>query len=122
MSHLDRAGKRIGGSADATVRVFLSFLISLSALAPLPIRSQTNPASGQFPVNRYLLVVETSRNMQRRMEGAVRAVQDLVGSGMHGQMHRDDSLGVWTFNESLYTGRLPVQNWSSDARRAITGQ
>src|SRR5207245_3395193 len=48
-----------------------------------PASSQTNPAS---PANRYLFIVETSRSMQRRSAGMLAAVQQLLNSGIGGQL------------------------------------
>src|SRR5205823_8758446 len=69
--------------------------------------------------SRYLFIVETSRTMQPRAAGAQRAVRDLLVSGMRGQLRRGDTLGVWTFNEALYTGKFPLQKWSPEAKDEI---
>src|SRR5881396_2162018 len=58
-----------------------------------PANSQTNPTS---PSNRYLFIVETSRSMQRRSDGMLAAVQQLLNSGIGGQLKRGDTLGIWT--------------------------
>jgi hypothetical protein len=122
MSDYNQAGTTADFRTGALVRVALAFVISVSALSPFTIHAQTNTSSGHLPVDRFLLIVETSRAMQRRADGSLRTVQNLVASGMRGEMHEGDSLGVWTFNESLYTGRLPTQDWSAESRRAIAGQ
>jgi hypothetical protein len=72
--------------------------------------------------NRYLLVVETSRIMQPRAPAAVTALRDLVSGGMAGQMRPGDSLGVWTFNNELHTGELPLQQWTPETAKAIAGR
>jgi hypothetical protein len=69
--------------------------------------------------SRYLLIVDTSGSMQRRAKGMLSTVQDLLASGMQGQLRRGDTLGVWTFNEELYTGRFPLQVWEPEEQRAI---
>jgi len=122
MSDSNRAGRLANHSAGAWVRLTLAFLISILVLGPLWVCAQSNAPSNHLPVDRFLLIVETSRAMQRRADGSLHAVQGLVASGMRGQMHQGDSLGVWTFNESLYTGRLPTQDWSAESRRAIAGE
>jgi hypothetical protein len=50
------------------------------------------------------------------------AVESLLGSGMGGQLHAGDTLGLWTFNENLYTGRFPLQTWRAEDKEAITGR
>src|SRR5438309_7975909 len=61
----------------------------LFALGLCSSQAQTNTAT---PGNRYLLIVETSRSMQQRSQGTLRAVQQLLLSGMNGQLRRGDTL------------------------------
>ena len=87
----------------------LAGLLLVALLAPCPLRAQTNTARALPPSNRCLLIVETSRSMQRRAEAVLKAVQDLLTSGLNGQLRQGDTLGLWTFNDDLYTGRFPLQ-------------
>src|ERR1035437_629860 len=41
---------------------------------------------------------------------------------MAGQLQRGDTLGVWTFNDDLYTGRFPLQTWSPEAQQDIASR
>ncbi len=83
--------------------------------------AQTNlPA--RRPENRYLLVVETSRLMQRRLDGVLRSVKELMDSGMGGDLQRGDTLGLWTFNEEVYAGRFPLQPWSAEEQSDVTSR
>jgi len=93
-------------------------VMGVTNLLPPPIQAQTNSPS-TLPANRYLIVVETSHAMQRRSAGAFRAVHDMLGSRMRGQLHLGDTIGVWTYNEKLYTGQLALQEWSEGERAAI---
>jgi hypothetical protein len=81
--------------------------------------AQTGTAKAPLPSNRCLLVVETSRSMQRRADAVLQVVQDLLKSGLAGQLRPGDTLGVWTYNESLYAGRFPLQTWSPEAQQGI---
>jgi len=65
------------------------------ALSPLSLRAQTNvgPAG-----NRYLLVLQTSHSMDRRGDGTLKAIQQLLMSGIGGQLQFGDTLGIWTYN------------------------
>ena len=90
----------------------LAGLLLVAALAPCPLRAQTNTAKAAPPSNRCLLIVETSRSMQRRADAVLKTVQDLLTSGLSGQLRQGDTLGLWTFNEDLYAGRFPLQTWS----------
>lgn len=77
--------------------------------------AQTNAAPARV-TNRYLLIVETSRSMQNRSEGALRIAGDLFTSGMGGQVQRGDTIGLWTFSDTLHAGNFPLQAWTPAAR------
>ena len=108
--------KRAGFSL---MRPLLAGLLCLAALTPCTLLAQTGTAKATRPSNRCLLVVETSRSMQRRSDGVIQAVQDMLKSGLAGQLRPGDTLGVWTFNDSLYAGRFPLQTWSLEAQQGI---
>ncbi len=83
------------------------------------LRAQTNAVKSAPSSNRYLLIVDTARSMKPRTEGLQATVRDLLESGMRGQMRRGDTLGVWTFNESLHAGLFPLQQWTPEAQKGI---
>jgi hypothetical protein len=101
-------------------RPLLAGLLFVMALTPCPLLAQTNTAKAPLPSNRYLLVVETSRSMQRRSDAVVQTVQHLLKSGFGGQLRRGDTLGIWTYNESLHVGRFPLQKWSPERQQDVT--
>jgi hypothetical protein len=101
-------------------RVCLALFCWTMSLVQLP--AQTNAAKPSGPSNRYLLVVETSRAMQRRSDGMMKTVQSLLATGMGGQVHKGDTIGLWTFNEELHVGIFPLQQWSPGAHRGIMGK
>ena len=96
----------LGTSARARSLCALALVLSLCSS-----QAQTNTSP---PGNRYLFVVETSRSMQSRSEGTLRAVQQLLNSGMGGQLRRGDTLGVWTYNDTLFAGKFRLQLWSPE--------
>jgi hypothetical protein len=110
-------GRRAG---FALMQPLLAGLLCLAVLTSCPLLAQTGVAKTPLPSNRCLLVVETSRSMQRRADGVVLAVQKLLKSGLAEQLRPGDTLGVWTYNESLYAGRFPLQTWSPEAQEGIT--
>jgi hypothetical protein len=65
--------------------------------------------------NRWLLIFETTSSMRHRTNGVLAETQDLLNSGMHGLIHTGDTIGIWTFNDRLYTGEAPLQTWSREA-------
>src|SRR5215469_15633102 len=64
--------------------------------------------------NRWLLVYETTSSMRHRTNGVLAETEDLLNSGMHGLIRAGDTLGIWTFNDSLHTGEAPLQMWSRE--------
>ena len=69
---------------------------------------------------RYLLIVDTSSSMRRYAENASSALERLLLSGMNGQLREGDTIGVWTYNEDLYTGNFPLQHWKPELQQNIT--
>ncbi len=120
--YLQLAGQSKRWPAAGPTRLIWSALVCMVTLFGLCAAAETNTTGSAFPSNRYLLIVETSRAMNKCAEGTLRAVKGLLGSSMHGELRPGDSLAVWTFNNSLYTGRLPLQEWEAGSGRAVTGQ
>src|SRR5215831_16924462 len=98
----------------------LGLLLIMGAL--LVLGGETTPGKSADSGHRYLLIFETTRTMRPRIEGVLKTVQSLLGSSMSGQLRAGDTLGLWTFNESLNTGRFPLQAWSLEDADAITGR
>ncbi len=109
-SHLRQAGRRTG-----VMLLILGLTYSLSAQTP---GGQTN--SRPKPVaERFLLIVETSAAMQKRAANVEQVVGKLFGSGLGNQLHGGDTIGVWTYNESLQTGQFPLQRWTPQTGTAV---
>jgi hypothetical protein len=71
------------------------------------------------PSNRWLIIVETSRAMQPRRPAAAQLAGNLILSGMNGQAHPGDTIGLWTFDKTLHSGEFPLQAWTPRAQRDI---
>lgn len=69
--------------------------------------------------NRWLLIFDTSSGMRHRAKGVQDELQDLLMTGMHGEMHRGDSVGIWTFDNKLHMGETPLQVWSPEVSQTI---
>jgi hypothetical protein len=95
--------------------VVLCWLL-LTLPAPAPLQAQTSPTALSLPAHRCLIIVETSRVMQRRAPGAYAALKALLDSGLKGQLRRSDTISLWTFNEGLHTNRF--EPWSSQTQLA----
>jgi hypothetical protein len=75
------------------------------------------PAEKPGPSNRWLFIIQTSHSMENRSENARQIAGILVLSGMNGQMRRGDTVGVWTFNQDLYAGVFPLQDFRPETAR-----
>src|SRR5215510_12450002 len=95
-----------------------AWLIGVLLLSFGPLHAQTNTAAPTG--NRFLLVIETSKEMQKRAAGLGGTVDQLIRSGMQGQARPGDTLGVWTYNETLNAGQFPLQTWTKDAGKHIS--
>jgi len=107
--------KRLNGLIP---RAILLVIGSLAFLA-FPALSQTNVSRPASIPGRYLVVVETSHPMSRRSGNIIKTVATLLLSGMGSQIRQGDSIGVWTYNEQLYAGRLPLQRWSNAEQHSM---
>ena len=111
---------RWGGAGLLWTQRLLAGLLVLGGVADYPLRAQTNTPRAPRPPARYLLIVETSKSMQPRAATVLSTVWYLLGSGLDGQFRNGGTLGVWTFNQDLSAGNLPLQTWSSSAQKDIT--
>jgi hypothetical protein len=114
--HGAEGGQHRGGGHLAVLPQVLAGLLLLSGLSPSALWAQTNAAKAAPSSRRWLLVVETSKSMQRRADAVLGAVRGMLASDLNGQLEAGDTLGMWTFNEDLYAGRFPLQTWSPQAR------
>ena len=71
---------------------------------------------------RYVLVVETSRGMQRRTAGTLQTLKAVFDSGLKAQVQTGDQLVLWSFDEDLYTNRFPVLECGPKNLPAVTAQ
>ena len=83
----------------------------------ISLRAQTNAASPSS--DRHLFIVDTSAAMRRNAPIVEKVVGNLLLSSMQGQLHRGDTVGLWTYNEQLYAGRLPLQQWTPEGEQVV---
>jgi hypothetical protein len=82
-------------------------------------QSQSNTPKYGTISSRFLLIVETSRAMGHRSDATLKTVTSLLYSGFSHQIKQGDTVGVWTYNQQLYTGRIPLQRWSTPLQHEI---
>lgn len=89
--------------------------------AALAAPSATNSTSRPQPA-RWLLVVDTSAGMERRARAMAGVIDELLSSGMNGQMRAGDELGIWTYNKKLLAGVAPMQIWDPASSNLISSR
>lgn len=84
----------------------------LLALGQL-LAQANQPATGMLAQEgeRYLLAFDISSGMRARLRSTLAFARELVESGFYGRAAAGDTIGVWTFNDLLYTGEFPLQVW-----------
>ena len=100
-------------------RYLLAPALLISLCFSTVVRAQT-PAPGDTnapPTERFLFIVETSTTMAKRSENTAKVVASMIASGLKGQIGPRSTIGIWTFNDQLFTGKLPVQTWLPDTRQ-----
>lgn len=70
--------------------------------------------------DRYLFIVDISSPMRARADAVHDAILALLISGMQGQLKNGDQLGIWTYNDRLYTGEFALVEWNEKAHNEIT--
>ena len=91
--------------------VLLAVIFSIPALRAQPTE--------QTVQSRFLFIFDTSKSMKPRKEATEKALNTMLATSLAGHLHSGDSMGVWTFGESLQTKGFPLQNWNPDAAVSI---
>lgn len=60
--------------------------------------------------------------MSRRAEQMQGVAGNLVASGFKGEIKNGDTIGVWTYNDTLHTGQFPLKLWSAQSRQVIAAE
>lgn len=89
-------------------------------VSPLVAQEAAQEAAQPLPPGRFLFLVDTSLSMRGRAAGTVQTLESLLASDLDGRLRPGDTLGLWTFNESVYAGRFPLQTWSPAQRTNVT--
>ena len=96
-------------------KIFHRIVLPLALMAAFAFSARAQMLSS----NRWLIIADTSFSMGRRDQAMQVAVQNMLLSGMSGQLRRGDTIGLWIFNDDLYTGRFPLQIWMPEGRQTI---
>ncbi len=93
--------------------VWLTYSLAAQTMGP------TTGVPTERVAERFLLIVDTSAAMQKRATNTERVVGKLFTDGLGEQLHRGDTIGVWTYTDDLHTGQFPLQLWTPQSREAI---
>jgi hypothetical protein len=86
-------------------RAWLAAVLSAVVFSPSLLRAQTTQPG------RVLFIFDSSWSMKKREAAVELAVKTLLATSMGGQLHKGDQLGAWSFNQTLYPGDFPLQEW-----------
>lgn len=97
--------------------LLVAWLLVLGVLpASAPAAGATAPV--EMP-DRYLLIVDISSPMRSRAKAVQESITGLLMSGMQGQLHDGDQLGIWTYSDRLHTGEFGLVVWNEQNRNEI---
>ena len=82
-------------------------LTALIAGTFLASASRAQPAAPKVD-NRFLLIFDISSDMRQRMPAVQNALDTLLATSANGQLHSGDTVGVWTFDQTLHRGKFPA--------------
>jgi hypothetical protein len=102
-----------------TVMMFLALFVLVPRLHAQDKPAPESAAPPADSTNRFLFVLDTSAFMRKHTQDAVNVVETILRSSASGQLHNGDTIGVWTFNEDVYTGAMPLETWSADDSEEI---
>jgi hypothetical protein len=92
-------------------RVWIMVVLLTGIFLVPALHAQPSEPAGQ---GRILFIFDTSLAMKSRVEAVQKALNAMLATSLHGQLHTGDSIGVWTFNQDLQTASFPLQSWSAD--------
>jgi hypothetical protein len=81
---------------------------------------RAQPAEGKVP-GRFLFIFDTSSNLKKCLPAVQKTLTSMLATSLGGQMHTGDTIGVWTFNQELHWGDVPLQVWDADDAATIAG-
>jgi hypothetical protein len=85
-------------------------------------RAATTNAVPKPQPDRWLLVVDTSGNMERRTRALAGVIGEMLASGINGQLVDGAQIGVWTYGKELNAGVVPLQTWNPAQSNRIAGR
>jgi hypothetical protein len=95
--------------------LLVAWLTAVDSSAQTATSTNSNPPAPE----RFLIIVETSAAMQKRADNVRMVVGSVIANGLKGQMPSGGTVGLWTFNEQLFAGLMPLQLWTPATRQRV---
>ena len=86
------------------------WLVALLMTRVLVFLAPAQPA----PEDRWLLVFDTSAAMKKKLPAVETAVKSFLSANGNGHLRPGTTVGVWTFDQQLRTGRFPLTVWTPE--------
>lgn len=86
------------------------WLVAGLTILVLGSRVSAQPA----PQERWLFIFDTSAGMKKCLPGTEAEIKSLLASSVGGQLHPEDSVGVWTFGQERHVGQFPLVTWDPE--------
>ena len=74
----------------------------------------------EIVANRFLMIVQASRDSRPQMTAVRTCVSNLFENRFTKQLHNGDTLGLWTFDDTLHAGNFPMQMWDGEEVEKIS--
>jgi hypothetical protein len=93
--------------------------LAASLLSAAPSRqAKDRPKMPQQQENRFLFIVDISSAMRGYSNEVVQNVGELLQSDMRGEFREHDTIGLWTYNDTLHP-EFPMQVWSAENKSTV---
>lgn len=104
-----------------SVKTFLVVALFVAIIPVGGVRAEeaSSPTATTSGKERFLVIVEASAAMQKRAENTQKALGSVISGGLKGQIEPGCTIGLWTFNEKLFTGQVPLQLWTPQTRQRV---
>ncbi|GEM_PF-2403470 len=100
-------------------QLYVILLLWVTKAFAEPVSTATNAVTLEQESERFLIAFDISSKMRSRLKATTNFVHDLIESGFYGRAQVGDTIGVWTFNDLLYTGEFPLRVWSTNTAAFI---
>jgi hypothetical protein len=69
--------------------------------------------------DRWLFVFDLSAQMKKDLPATAIALEQMLSTSADGQLRAGDSVGIWTYDQELHAGQVPLFEWQPDRAAMI---